>query len=75
VTRSTRTVANYLLQSTRPGSYAIKMTDIDILTSLGVPATTNGPSLASLQWSEDGQAFILTRGAVYILVRLLHMAA
>lgn len=41
-----------------------------ILTSFLVPVTTNGPSQSALQWSEDGQAFIVTRGAVYILVRI-----
>lgn len=46
-------------------------TEICILASIGVPVTTNGPSQSSLQWSEDGQAFVVTRGAVYILVRTM----
>ncbi|KAF8591852.1 hypothetical protein K439DRAFT_1536430 [Ramaria rubella] len=43
------------------------MTELHIFTSLVVPVTTNGPSLTTLQWSEDGQAFVVTRSAIYIL--------
>lgn len=46
------------------------MDEICVFTSLVVPATTNGPSQSALQWSEDGQTFIVTRGAIYILVRI-----
>ncbi|KAF8509836.1 transcription factor IIIC subunit delta N-term-domain-containing protein [Gautieria morchelliformis] len=44
------------------------MVDVSVFTSLVVPVATNGPSQSTLQWSEDGQAFIVTRGAVYILM-------
>ncbi|KAF8516187.1 transcription factor IIIC subunit delta N-term-domain-containing protein [Hysterangium stoloniferum] len=43
------------------------MADVEALTCLTFPVTAHGPSLTTLQWSEDGQVFLLTRGTIYIL--------
>lgn len=44
------------------------MPSLPIFTALNVPTVTSHPSVTCLQWSGDGQAAILTKGAVYILV-------
>ncbi|KIP09279.1 hypothetical protein PHLGIDRAFT_505344 [Phlebiopsis gigantea 11061_1 CR5-6] len=43
------------------------MSAYPILTALGLPAVSSFPSAECLQWSDDGQAVLLTRNAIYIM--------
>lgn len=50
---------------------AMPETTTPIYTALNVPTVTAYPSTTCLQWSPDGQAYLTTKSAVYIMVCLL----
>ncbi|KAI0796220.1 putative zinc-finger of transcription factor IIIC complex-domain-containing protein [Abortiporus biennis] len=43
------------------------MAQLPILSAINLPSATAFPSLNCIQWSEDGQALLITRNAIYIL--------
>ncbi|KAI0675674.1 putative zinc-finger of transcription factor IIIC complex-domain-containing protein [Trametes maxima] len=43
------------------------MSEVSVLTTLSLPSVSIAPSVSGLQFSEDGQAMLLTKYAVYIL--------
>ncbi|KAI0642097.1 putative zinc-finger of transcription factor IIIC complex-domain-containing protein [Trametes meyenii] len=43
------------------------MSEVSVFTTLGLPSVSIAPSVRGLQFSEDGQAMLLTKYAVYIL--------
>lgn len=48
--------------------FAHSMTELPIATVLSLSAVSVPPSVNCLQFSQDGQAIVLTKSAVYILV-------
>ncbi len=48
--------------------FADNMTELPIPTVLSLSAVSVPPSVKCLQFSQDGQAILLTKYAVYILV-------
>lgn len=45
------------------------MAELPLPTALNLPAMSVSPSVKALQFSQDGQAILLTKYAVYILVQ------
>ena len=44
------------------------MPEFSVASALSLPSVSVPPSINGLQFSDDGQAFLLTKHAVYILV-------
>lgn len=47
------------------------MQEPELITSLPLNYITNRPLASNLQWSEDGQIFVVTRAVIYILASLV----
>ena len=48
--------------------FAMSTNTLPLLTALSLPAVTTFPSAECIQWTDDGQAIIVSASAAFILV-------